>query len=558
MYIKRVHLENFKGFIKEDIVLKIPDNKSEGSGLNVFVGPNNSGKSTFFEALKFLKYGLPKNKEVDDLKNINNKNKDLAVEVEFAGNIKEMINNFSQKKLEDYIGKNNNGEEVMKACRSSKIYEVNQGGKKPVQMNIQKIGVWNFKNEQYENPSGLAADFQKFIEMEFIWSDTNPDDITSFGATTACGKLLSDIVKNFKNESEEDYKKLKDAHDNVFNNPTSGLKKKLNSIEEKAEEIFEKQFGGAKIEFNFDEIDIDSYFKKININVDDGEKTKMEEKGGGMQRSVALALLQVYADHITKHPEIEDALKPFYLFVDEPEICLHPQSQIILLDFLKTLSRKNQIFLSTHSIYFVPPQKISNIYKFLKSDEGGIKLYYDKENKITDMKENRVFMLHHRQLFFTDKVIIVEGACDLERYSLYCEKNRYNNSREKFLMLGGCGDYKKFFELGNIFNIKIYFVTDVDFINSDFKYKYGLEARPNKQWHREHCLEKKYKEIYSSKYNDLLDENILLLSRPDVKDFLDKNGECFEGKNCDGDETVGTKEDKEGELNQIFGKILDD
>jgi hypothetical protein len=38
----------------------------------------------------------------------------------------------------------------------------------------------------------------------------------------------------------------------------------------------------------------------------------MEEKGSGMQRSVALALLQVYADELTKHPEEGGLKKPFF------------------------------------------------------------------------------------------------------------------------------------------------------------------------------------------------------------------------------------------------------
>ncbi len=58
----------------------------------------------------------------------------------------------------------------------------------------------------------------------------------------------------------------------------------------------------------------------------------MEEKGSGMQRSIALALLQVYAEELVKHPRVSTITKPFFLFIDEPEICLHPQAQAKLLN----------------------------------------------------------------------------------------------------------------------------------------------------------------------------------------------------------------------------------
>ncbi|MDL5482675.1 AAA family ATPase [Klebsiella quasipneumoniae] len=52
----------------------------------------------------------------------------------------------------------------------------------------------------------------------------------------------------------------------------------------------------------------------------------MNEKGHGMQRAVALSLLQVYAE-VTSNAANAAISKPFYLFIDEPEICLHPTGQ---------------------------------------------------------------------------------------------------------------------------------------------------------------------------------------------------------------------------------------
>ena len=60
MFIKSICLSNFKGFIGDNhqITFKTPDSTTPGSGLNIFIGENNSGKSSIFEAINFLRNGI--------------------------------------------------------------------------------------------------------------------------------------------------------------------------------------------------------------------------------------------------------------------------------------------------------------------------------------------------------------------------------------------------------------------------------------------------------------------------------------------------------------------
>lgn len=59
--IKEITIEGLRGFEAERVVkFSIPDNVNEGSGYNVIVGPNNSGKTTIIEAIKaFNGYDSP-------------------------------------------------------------------------------------------------------------------------------------------------------------------------------------------------------------------------------------------------------------------------------------------------------------------------------------------------------------------------------------------------------------------------------------------------------------------------------------------------------------------
>jgi energy-coupling factor transporter ATP-binding protein EcfA2 len=54
-FLRSVHIVGFRGFEEPaEIELAVPDGKTEGSGLTVLVGPNNSGKSSVLEALSLL------------------------------------------------------------------------------------------------------------------------------------------------------------------------------------------------------------------------------------------------------------------------------------------------------------------------------------------------------------------------------------------------------------------------------------------------------------------------------------------------------------------------
>ncbi|WP_241502596.1 AAA family ATPase [Bathymodiolus azoricus thioautotrophic gill symbiont] len=96
MYIKELKVQNFKSFNGDisTMVFNMPNGEC-GSGLNIFVGENNTGKSTIFEAIDFLKNGIKKLPE--EIKNKNNPTEDVVVEITFEGNITGTIDSFSKK-----------------------------------------------------------------------------------------------------------------------------------------------------------------------------------------------------------------------------------------------------------------------------------------------------------------------------------------------------------------------------------------------------------------------------------------------------------------------------
>ena len=359
MYIYKLKVRNFKCFGNDlaPLIFNIPDGRTLGSGLNIFVGENNTGKSTVFEIIDFLRDSTKKS--ISDFKNKNaNDGEDVSVELTFYGKVNDVIDHFSQdnkvsvfkKYVYDYEDK-----ECFRLLRSSE--------------NIKAIQLWDKDIQEFKNESGIDAPLKKLFETNFVWSDTNPNDQMSFGPTTICGHLLKEISKKFI--ETEDYRDFSEQFHKTFNQNESGLRKELKTIEEKTSKIFAEQFGDAQINFHFNELKIDSFFKNTRIDIDDGFETPMEEKGSGMQRSIALALLQVYAEELVKHPENESVRKPFFLFIDEPEICLHPRAQRKLFDAILKLSKTKQIFLTTHSPYFFDGRSLMNnigLFIFKRND----------------------------------------------------------------------------------------------------------------------------------------------------------------------------------------------
>ena len=341
MFIGELKVKNFKCFGNDcnPLNFNVPDSENPGSGLNIFVGENNTGKSTVFESIDFLRDGTKK--DISELKNKNSsKEDDLSVELTFQGDINNIIEKFSQDNKKSVFEKHvydSEGRKCLTLLRTSS--------------DIKSIQLWNNNIQKFENESGIDAPLKRLFENNFIWADTNPNNEAKFGSTTICGNLLSEIANTFT--ETEDYKKFSEQFHNTFNREDSELRKKLSKIEDRTEEIFREEFGDAKINFHFDEPKIDSFFKNVEVYIDDGIETLMEEKGSGMQRGFALALLQVYAEEIAKHPEDESISKPFFLFIDEPETCLHPRAQKKLFNAILEISKTKQIFLATHSPYFL-------------------------------------------------------------------------------------------------------------------------------------------------------------------------------------------------------------
>lgn len=351
MYISKINLQNFKSFSDNHEL-----NLSEG--VNFFVGNNNCGKTTIFKAIEFIQSGkskeeyITKGREADD----------ISVEIEFRGtDINDIVNDetLNLKKYQDYVINNSDGTYSLKILRSSKNTSIMQG-KKQVELDIKNIRVYNPHSQEtgikkYKNPTGIDKTITALFDAQFVYSDLKNEEYQDFGKTKVIGKIINDITKDFQKELDENGNKtvwgeFKDAHTKAFGD--KGLLGILNGLEQMITGVLTDQYGEGSVKFNFGLPEIDNFFKTGNIILsDNGIDTPVSQKGTGMQRALALSLIQIYATITNKSESTIE--KPIMFFIDEPETFLHPKAQNKLMEAFNELSNKSQIFITTHSPYLL-------------------------------------------------------------------------------------------------------------------------------------------------------------------------------------------------------------
>jgi hypothetical protein len=108
--------------------------------------------------------------------------------------------------------------------------------------------------------------------------------------------------------------------------------------------------------------------------------------------------------------------------IDEPELSLHPQSQRRLFNYLMKKSFETQIIVSTHSPHFVTWDTLHNGIQLFRINPGAnaacgkiSQATATELQKIAvdDFKNRRMFDALSRELFFSERVIFVEGYEDV-------------------------------------------------------------------------------------------------------------------------------------------------
>ena len=156
MYIRTITLNNFKCFEADidPLHFAMPDGTTPGSGLNILVGENNTGKSTVFEALDFVRNGPPRGKSMDDLRNKGASSSGVvSVTIDFCGEVTAVVDAYAQKNKQEVIKKYIN-DNILRIIRSSD--------------NIKELLLWDASTKEFRNEIATKKHKMQKIFLSFF------------------------------------------------------------------------------------------------------------------------------------------------------------------------------------------------------------------------------------------------------------------------------------------------------------------------------------------------------------------------------------------------------
>ncbi|MDL2341987.1 MAG: AAA family ATPase [Patescibacteria group bacterium] len=407
MFIKAIKVSNYRSLKQDDYIVDfaIPNGKP-GSGLTVIVGPNNVGKSNLFHAMDFVfnKSGT------DNIKHKQRLDDSCVVQLE-------MQDDDIDSSIDEYVQDNK------KATFKSLVYDKDNRPSFSIQRiadtKAQSIEIWHEKEAKFKNVSGIDAPLDAWLTFLPLWANTSTEEVASYSAKSIINKLLGKIVEEIQND--EDYKELHKQFDKIFGGGNkSVLGSKTLTISDEVSSLIHDQFADVGIKFQAEPPKIDQYIKQIKTMVHDGDETEITDKGNGLQRAIMIALIQVYAKSLNKGK----AKKPFFLFIDEPELYLNPQSQKILLRSLRKIAANEQVFIVTHSPYFIDWADYNSgakVGRAKKLSDSTVINCLDPSTDysslisgdVKDWQKPYILDVAAKELLFAEKVLFLEGQEDV-------------------------------------------------------------------------------------------------------------------------------------------------
>lgn len=160
------------------------------------------------------------------------------------------------------------------------------------------------------------------------------------------------------------------------------------------------------------------------------------------------------------------------IIVDEPELHLHPRWQTALFALFEKLSKTtgNQFVLATHSPTFISPASIQYVSRvFSENQKSDIVRLNSTALPNSKHLFNVVNSQNNERVFFTDKVILVEGLSDRIVFERVLEIVARQNGIEgipslEVVSVGGKGMFAAYRRLLEACHVQSVVIADLDYI----------------------------------------------------------------------------------------------
>lgn len=311
-----------------------------------------------------------------------------------------------------------------------------------------KLKIPNIRTRQEDIASDDISRFLAKIKFFFIESIniSFPDLIK---------KIIEDVYDIEYSASR--FSGAKDDLKTSFEAYTQGLLAILKDLADDINPLFQEYRENWGVDFDIN-IDVrhfrDLISDEIVFFINDGSNKNIEGKGSGLQK---LAYILLHYRIIQKINS--DSI---FLLIDEPDAYLHQGLQKKLLNHLKRLADKSQIFITTHSPVFIDSYTLDNV--FLLELEIS-QQFYTRRNREFNIIQTKIVELN--QINGTQKIrnylgientdyqlldifnIIVEGSSDKIYIESLC--NFFDVPNYNIIPLHGANNAEKYLDFYNSF-----------------------------------------------------------------------------------------------------------
>ena len=158
------------------------------------------------------------------------------------------------------------------------------------------------------------------------------------------------------------------------------------------------------------------------------------------------------------------------LILDEPELHLHPQFQQFFMNCIREASAqdpKRVFFLITHSPYFIDLNFAEDLLGVVVCHVNRAPTSIDSLSENDEQMFRRFlprFNTYHKQFFFSDKQIFVEGYTDQQLFTrlLSCVENKMGSAGTGVIDVGGKDELGVFFKVCSLLGTDGRIITDLD------------------------------------------------------------------------------------------------
>ncbi|MDR3259474.1 MAG: AAA family ATPase [Fusobacteriaceae bacterium] len=303
------------------------------------------------------------------------------------------------------------------------------------------------------------------LEMTGIFENISVEEAEILKDYIMEGTLSIKVIKAPKLDEEykifSKYKKWEKIEKEIYIKITSLIKILFipDVIEKNGSEYFFNNLIKILEEKKYDVTNMLDHLKKTYEYLDNQHASK------GLYRKLIFETFKNIAyDPINNRKPI---LGSIMLFFEEPELYLHPQASKELYEIFQIIARIGvQLFISTHSSNFISLKYYKSIC-IVRNDGNGAEIFQYKGNlfsgdELKNFNMNYWINPDRGELFFADKVILVEGQTDKVVLSALSKKLKVFKYEYSIIECSSKGIIPQFIKLLNAFLIPYIAVYDRD------------------------------------------------------------------------------------------------